>query len=103
MAITLQVLYPTEGNTTFDHDYYASTHMALVGEHMGPHLQSAVASRGVGGGAPGSDAPYHAIATLTFADQAAMDAAMKAGRPVVGDIPNFYSAQPVMLVGETIG
>ena len=38
MALILQVLYPVSEGTTFDHAYYAETHMAFVAEHMGPHV-----------------------------------------------------------------
>lgn len=103
MALTLQVAYPAVDGTTFDHDYYASTHMALVGEHMGPHLSGASASKGLAGGGPGAPTPFYAIATLTFADQAAMDAAMAAAGPVLEDIPKFTSTTPHMMVGEVIG
>ncbi|MEM7439637.1 MAG: EthD family reductase [Pseudomonadota bacterium] len=103
MPVSMQVAYPKTADSTFDKDYYLSTHMALVGEHMGAHIQSTVVTQGFAGGAPGSDAPFHVIATIIFADQAAMDAAMANGGPVVGDIPNFYNAQPVMMVGEVIG
>lgn len=103
MPLTLQVAYPTDNDTKFDHDYYSTTHMALVAEHMGPHLTGASASKGLGGPGPGTPTPFHAIATLTFADQAAMDAAMAAAGPVIADIPNFTDSPPHMMVGEVIG
>jgi uncharacterized protein (TIGR02118 family) len=102
MAITLTVLYPTAGGTRFDHGYYASTHMGLVGAHFGPHMVSASASKGLAGG-PDTPPGYHAVATLTFEDMAKLDAAMAAGGAVLADIPNYYDGEPQMLIGETIG
>lgn len=102
MAITLHVMYPTDGGSTFDHDYYASTHMGLVGEVMGPHMVSASASKGLSGG-PDTPPGYHAVAVLVFEDQGAFEAAMAQAGPVLSDIPNYYSGQPQMLIGETIG
>ncbi len=102
MPVTLQVLYPVAEGTTFDHDYYATTHMGLVMEHMGPHLSSAQASKGLAGG-PDTPAGYYAIATLAFADQAALDSAMEVAGPVLADIPNYYNAAPQMLIGEVLG
>ena len=99
MAVSLQVLYPTENNTTFDHSYYASTHMPLVGEHMGSHIDTTLIIKGLAGG-PDTPAGFHAIATMTFADQAALDAALGAAGPVLADIPKFFSGQPEMLIGE---
>ncbi|WP_422047983.1 EthD family reductase [Shimia sp.] len=101
MAVSLQVLYPVGEGTTFDHAYYASTHMDLVGEHMGPHMVSAQASKGLAGG-PNVPSPFHAIATILFEDQAAMDAAMGAAGPVMADIPNFTNVQPQIMIGEVM-
>jgi uncharacterized protein (TIGR02118 family) len=102
MSITLTVMYPAAGGTTFDHDYYAGTHMPLVGQHFGPHMVSAVASKGLAGG-PDTPPGFHALATMTFDDMAKLDAAMAAGGPVLTDIPNYFSGEPMMLIGETIG
>ena len=99
MSVSLQVLYPTANETTFDHDYYASKHMTIVAEHMGPHIENTLIVKGLAGG-PDTPAGYHAIATITFSDQAAMGAAMAVSGPVVSDIANFYSGQPEMLIGE---
>ncbi|MBO9406744.1 EthD family reductase [Shimia sp. R9_1] len=101
MAVSLQVLYPVGEGTTFDHAYYASTHMDLVREHMGPHMVSAQASKGLAGG-PNVPSPFHAIATILFEDQAAMDAAMCAAGPVMADIPNFTNVQPQIMIGEVM-
>ena len=102
MTLTLQVLYPTANDTTFDHDYYTSTHMGIVGANMGPHIENTMVVKGLAGG-PDTPAGYHAIATMTFADQAALDAAMGAAGPVLEDLPNFYSGQAEMLIGEVVG
>lgn len=102
MTLSLQVVYPTAGNTTFDLDYYLATHMALVAQHIGEHLSGTMITRGLHGG-PNTPAPYHVIATLTFADKAALKAAMAKIDPVAADIPNFYSGAPQMLFGEVIG
>lgn len=102
MPVSLQVLYPTDGGTTFNHDYYLDTHMKLVGEHMGAHIQSTLVTRGVAGG-PDTPAGYHAVATMVFADQAAMDAALAASAPVMADIPQFTNSKPQILIGAVVG
>lgn len=102
MALSLQVLYPVTADTTFDHDYYMTSHVALIGQHMGPHVASTQITKGLAGG-PDTPAGYYAIATITFADQAAMDAAMANAGPVLADVPNYYNAQPQMLIGEVMG
>lgn len=102
MPVSLQVIYPVTADSTFDHAYYAGAHMALVGEHMGPHIDSTLVTKGLAGG-PDTPAPFHAIATMIFADDTAMKAAMKAAGPVMADIPNFTNAEPQILIGETVG
>ena len=102
MSVTLQVIYPVSKGSTFDYDYYTSTHMALVGEHMGPHITSTLVTKGLAGG-PDVPAPYHAVASIVFADQDAMNAAMGAAGPVLADIPNFTNVKPDTLIGEVIG
>jgi len=102
MAASLQVLYSTDNNSTFDHDYYATKHMEIVGSSIGPHIESTLVTKGLAGG-PDTPPGYHAVATIIFADQAALDAAMAAIGPAVEDIPNFYSGQPQILIGEVTG
>lgn len=102
MSISLQVIYPITDQTTFDYDYYFGTHMQVVDEHFGPHLKDTLVTKGMAGG-PDTPLGIYAIATLIFADQAAMDAAMAKGAPVIGDIPNFTNTQPQMLIGQVMG
>lgn len=102
MPLTLQVIYPVSDKSTFDHEYYINTHMALVAEHMGPHISSTLVTKGLAGG-PDIPAPYHVVASIVFADQDAMNAAMKAAGPVLADIPNFTNVKPDTLIGEVVG
>ena len=102
MAATLQVIYPAAEGTSFDHDYYATTHMELVGKHMGDLIQSTVVTKGLTGG-PRTAPGYHAVATIIFADEASLGAALKASGPLMADIPNFTDATPQVLTGEVIG
>ena len=99
MTLSLQVLYTPENSTTFDHDYYASKHMPIVTEHMAPHIQETLIIKGLAGG-PDTSPGYHVVATMTFADKTALDSAMAAAGPALEDIPNFYSGEPKMLIGE---
>lgn len=102
MSVSMQVIYPITDETTFDYDYYFSTHMDVVGEHFGPHLERTLVTKGVADG-PNTPPSIYAIATLVFPDQAAMDAALAKGAPVIGDIANFTNTTPQMLVGEVVG
>jgi len=101
MSVSLQVIYPVGDDTSFDYDYYLATHMPLVDEHMGKHIQSTLVTKGLAGG-PDTPPGSYAVATMVFADQPAMDAALAASRSVLADIPNFTNTQPQMLIGEVI-
>lgn len=102
MSVSLQVMYPIKDDTSFDYDYYLSTHMALVGEHMGPHIENTVVTKGLAGG-PDTPPSLYAVATIVFSDQDAMNAAMAVSAPVLADIPNFTNSQPQMLIGDVVG
>lgn len=102
MAMTVQVIYPTGEGKTFDFDYYVNTHLPLVSEVWGHTVaENASVSRGLAGG-PDTPPGYFAIATLSFPDEAAMNAALAKAGPLLEDIPNFTNSQPDMLIGVTL-
>ncbi|WP_417207818.1 EthD family reductase [Antarctobacter sp.] len=102
MSASLQVLYPATDGTHFDYEYYINTHLKMVGEVWGPHMKSALATKGLAGG-PDTPPGFHAIATLVFKDGDAMQEAMGKAAPLLDDIPKFTNTTPQMLVGEVIG
>jgi uncharacterized protein (TIGR02118 family) len=101
MSHTLQVIYPADENTKFDFDYYLTKHMNVVGSAIGRLIEGTVIVKGH----PGPDAvlTHHAIATILFRSVEDFGAAMKAIKPAVDDIPNFYNGNPQMVLGEQIG
>ena len=101
MPVTLQVIYPNADGTSFDYGYYMGTHMGIVGDCIGEHIQSTLVSKGIAGG-PETPPGYHAIASIVFADQGPLDAAMGKLGPALEDIPNFTNAQPQVLIGERL-
>lgn len=101
MSVSLQVIYPVGAESTFNHEYYATTHMALVQEYMGPHIAQTLVTKGKAGG-PKVPPAFHAIATMVFADADAMKAAMALAGPVMADIPNFTNIEPQILIGDVV-
>lgn len=101
MPLSLQVIYPVSDGSHFDMGYYQATHLPMVSEHMGQHIHSVTVTKGLAGG-PETPAGYHAVATLLFAGQPEMDAALAAAGPVLADIANFTNVTPDMLIGEVI-
>ncbi len=99
--IKVTVLYPNNAGTTFDMTYYTTKHMPMVKQKCGPACKSIAADLGIGGGEPGSKPTYIAIGHLTFES---VDAFQKAFAPhaaaILGDIPNYTNAQPIIQISE---
>jgi len=93
--IRLSVLYPVTEGATFDHDYYANSHVPLAVKAWG--LEGADIDKGVNG-------PYVAAVHFTFDSMEAMGAAL--GAPgtaeVMADVPNYTTIQPVMQTSEIV-
>ncbi len=99
--IIVSVIYPKNGESQFNHEYYVEKHLPLVWARWGGMgLSKLEALRGVGsldGGAPGAEL----IALLSFDSMESMQAALAAaGAEVVGDIPNFTNVQPVIQINR---
>jgi uncharacterized protein (TIGR02118 family) len=101
LTVSLQVLYPVGNNTDFDHAYYLATHLPLVSEHMGKHIDSTSASKGLAGG-PDVPPDFHMVATMTFTSMENLQSALGVAGPVLADIPNFTNTEPQMLIGEVV-
>lgn len=96
----LVVLYPN-AETHFDSDYYLDKHDKMAGDawdKAGLTDRSYVFGEAAPGGGP---APFHCIATLTFTDRAALEAAAASpdAAAILGDIPNFTDSTPVTMIG----
>jgi uncharacterized protein (TIGR02118 family) len=94
--IAVTILYPKTDDSTFDMDYYATKHMPMFAEAIGDACQSwgVIATHG-------ND--YHCLAYAMVESMDAFGAAMKEkGGPVMADLPNFTTTQPVMVTGDVI-
>jgi uncharacterized protein (TIGR02118 family) len=102
--IRMSVMYPSSEGTTFDYDYYAQKHMALVHERLGPlGLLRVEVDKGLAGGAPGSPAPFACMGHFYFNSLAALQQAMKThGRELMADVPNFTNIPPHVQISEII-
>jgi uncharacterized protein (TIGR02118 family) len=95
--IRMSVLYPTDENDSFNHDYYRNNHVPLALSTWGLPASAAQIDKGVNG-------PYVAAVHFTFDSMEAMGAAM--GSPdtakVMADVPNYTTVQPVMQISEIV-
>ncbi|HJS91366.1 MAG TPA: EthD family reductase [Steroidobacteraceae bacterium] len=99
--IRVTVLYPYGKGTNFDMGYYTSKHLPMVKRLCGPACKSIAADRGINAGQPGSSPPYIAAGYLTFDSVEAFEKAFgpHAGE-ILGDIPNYTNAKPVIQISE---
>jgi uncharacterized protein (TIGR02118 family) len=93
------VLYGQPTDPEAFEDYYASTHVPLVGTM--PRLQRFEASRVVG--VPeGGDPPFYRIAELSFASQEDLETAMgsQEGQATAADVANFATGGATILIAQ---
>lgn len=99
--IKVTVPYPNSPGATFDMDYYVKRHMPMVRDKCAPACRGIAAEGGLGGGEPGSKAPYIAAGHLTFDS---VEAFQKAFGPhaaeILADIPNYTNTQPVIQIAQ---
>jgi uncharacterized protein (TIGR02118 family) len=94
--IRVSVTYPSAEGTSFDHEYYAATHVPLCVSAWSP--VKAEIDKGV-------DGPNVAAVHFTFDDLAAFHAAMGSPKTaeVMADVANYTNIVPVLQVSEIVG
>ena len=101
--IKVSVVYPNGEGKTFNMDYYTTKHLPAVSLLLGDALKGATVEKGLGGGAPGSIAPYAAMGNMYFNT---IEEFQKAFGPnaekIMADIPNFTNIEPVIQISEVI-
>ncbi len=102
-TIKVSVLYPAGEGKTFDMEYYKNTHIPLAVELLGSALLGTNIDAGLGGGAPGSPAPFLAIGHLYFASMEQFGQAFGPIAPqLIADIPNYTNTEAIVQVNEVI-
>jgi hypothetical protein len=93
--IRVSVLYPKTEGASFDHDYYANSHVPLAVSTWG--LAGAEIDKGING-------PYEAAVHFTFESLDAMGAAManEGTAAVQADVANYTTIVPEMQISEIV-
>ena len=89
--IKVSVMYPKGDDTTFDIEYYKTTHMDIVERTMKPSKIEIDS---------GNDRPYVAIDPLYFDSPEALAAGMGGCEEAMADLANFTNAAPAMQMSE---
>jgi len=98
--IHVHIFYPQ--SSRFDMAYYCEKHMPMVQARIGAACTGFTVDAGLAGGAPGAPAPYAAIGTLHLTSVEALQTALaRHGAEIMGDVPNYTDAQPVLQISES--
>ena len=99
--IRVSFFYPNTEGSTFDLDYYSSTHAALAKQKLAPALKGFSIDSGLSSLMPGSKPPYHAIGHLLFDSiEAFYGAIMPHREELRSDVPNYTNVDAVIQISE---
>jgi len=91
--IKVSVMYAKSEGTTFDMEYYKTTHMEIVDRTMKPVRWEIDA---------GMDGPYVAIGHLFFESPESLGAAFGEAAESQADIANFTNADAAIQISEVV-
>lgn len=94
--IRVSVLYPSADDSTFDHDYYAATHIPMAVAAWSP-VKTEI-DKGLNG--PNVAAVHFYFESLSDFQTAAGGSETK---NVQADVPNYTNITPVMQISEIVG
>ena len=101
--IKVSVVYPNAKGKKFDMNYYCNKHVPLVASLLGDALKGATVEKGLGGGAPGSPAPYAGMGNMYFNSMEDFGNSFGPNAAeIMGDLPNFTDIEPVVQVSEVM-
>jgi len=97
----IYIFYPNNPGGRFDMAYYCERHMPMVQARIGAACTGFTVEAGLAGGAPGSAPTYVAVGAFLVNSLEAFGAAItQHGAEIMGDIPNYTDAQPVIQVSQ---
>jgi uncharacterized protein (TIGR02118 family) len=91
--IRVTFLYPKTDESTFDMDYYTSTHMPMLAAALGDDCQSWGADKITSG-------PYEAIGWALVSSAEAFEA--RAGDEIRADVANYTNVRPDVVMGDVV-
>jgi uncharacterized protein (TIGR02118 family) len=100
--IKISVLYKNAENATFNMDYFLGSHVPMLKGLIGDKIKNLAVEQGIAGGpAPGTPAPFLAMAHLFFDNMDDFQASMASGaEAIMNDIPNYTNAEPIIQISE---
>lgn len=101
--IKFNVMYPFQPGMRFDHDYYRDKHMPLVAQRLGAACRRYTVDKGLVAGSPGAQLPFAAGCSIHADSIESLQAALNPHlQEILGDIPNYTDAQPVIWISDAV-
>ena len=101
--VKVSVMYANSPGARFDHEYYGASHMPLVKAQLGDACRYYTVDKGLRGFEPGSSPTYvgmcHVFCETAEAFQSAME---RNGATIMGDIPRFTDAVPLIQISDVV-
>lgn len=95
--ICTTILYPRADDSTFDMDYYTSTHLPMVAKPFGDACRS-------WGAATVASGSYSAMGWLMIENMDSFNAVTtEHGATFAADVANYTNLQPEVIIGEVAG
>jgi uncharacterized protein (TIGR02118 family) len=96
----ITVLYPAEGNDSFDFEFYRTRHAPLIEDILGASLHRIEIRKGTAT-ADGKPPAFIAVISIWIADWAAYEAAMaKRAQELIDEVPLFTRQMPTIQIDE---
>lgn len=103
--VKISIMYPNTKGSRFDIDYYVEKHMPVAIAALGAHpgYRGVSVERGLGGGMPGADAAFSAMAHFLFdSAESFMAAFVPHAATLQADIPNYTDVEPAVQISEVL-
>ena len=101
--IKFNVMYPSQPDMRFDHDYYRDKHMPMLAQRLGKACLYYTMDKGLAGGAPGAASPFAAACSVYAESVESFQAAINPHvQEIMADIPNYTNVQPVVWISDVV-
>ena len=98
----VMVVYPNKDGVQFDFEYYIKKHIPMVSGHLGANLVKVEVRQGITSISE-SIQPFVCVSTLRINSVEEFHSAMNEhGKEIMGDIPNYTNAEPIIQIDEVI-
>ncbi len=95
------ILYPNDGKSSFDMDYYENKHMPMVAGLLGKNLKFYEIDKGIAGRTPNDQVPFVAVGYFYCYDVTEYNRVIVQNIDAIRiDIKKYTSIQPIIQISE---